>query len=108
MTPLFARWAAMKQAVRCLLAQHEYSTEAPVTEKGEPTGVLRQRCLHCTHVTEGWDTTRVTRYRRTHEADRARLVLHNGKLRRCPCAACEDRRRQRRQRPVVTRIKGAA
>lgn len=108
MTPLRARWARGQQLVRCWLGRHEFAAEVPVTAEGERQPVLRERCLHCGQVTAGWAIEEGPRYHTTHEADRARLVLHNGRLRRCPCAECETKRHARRQRRQVVRLKHTA
>jgi len=106
--PLRAWWAWTAQVIRCAGGLHEYAAEAPVDQAGRSTGVLRRRCLHCGQVTAGWEMSATPGYTRTQEPDLARLRLHNGRLRRCACGACETRRRERGQRPRVTRIKGVA
>lgn len=96
MTPIFARWHGFKRKARCLLGNHEWHTEVPVDATGHRRAVLRERCLHCGVVTVGLSQADGPRYTVTQAADRARLVLHNPRLKRCACAACEAARTARR------------
>lgn len=107
MTPLRARWHRGRQIVRCWVGQHELAAEVPTTEDGTRQPVIRQRCLHCGLVTDGWEIGEGPRYHVTHDADRVRLTLHNGRLRRCGCRECEAKRTHRRQKRIV-RLKQAS
>ena len=113
MTPWRARLAGWARQIRCRLGDHEYTTHP--TDAQEAAGdapavpaTLRQRCLHCGHLTAGWPQDG-PRYQVTQPADRARLVLHNPKLKKCPCAGCDQARAQRRaRRAKVTELKRPA
>ena len=84
-------------------AAQEAAGDAPAVP-----ALLRQRCLHCGHLTHGWAQDG-PRYTRTQPADRAQLVLHNPRLKKCPCAACDEARLQRRaRRAKVTDLKRTA
>lgn len=96
-------WARTKRAWQCRVGDHEWTTEVPVDAEGQRQGVLRQRCLHCGRVTDGLQQCAEPRYRLTQPGDRARLALHNPRLRRCSCRECEARRHDR-----VTRLRGVA
>ena len=98
MTPLFARWHGFKRQARCLVGAHEWHAEVPVDAQGHRQAILRQRCLHCAAVTVGLSQADGPHYHVTHAADRARLVLHNFRLKKCPCAACDAARAARRAR----------
>lgn len=98
MTPLRARWHGFKRRVLCLLGDHEWHAEVPTDKDGARQPVLRERCLHCGIVTVGISLGDGPHYHRTHDADRARLVLHNPRLKRCACRACEAARAARRAR----------
>jgi hypothetical protein len=113
MTPILARIARGRQLVRCWVGVHEFTTVAQEAlaasqdAPGQPGG-LRQRCLHCGHLTDGW-LADGPRYTVTQAADRARLVLHNPRLKRCPCASCEAARAARRaKRGRVTQMRRTA
>ena len=101
MTPLRARLTGWVRLIRCWLGDHEYTTHP--TDAQEAVGdapavpaILRQRCLHCGHLTSGWAQDG-PRYAVTQPAGRAQLVLHNPRLKKCPCAACDQVRAQRWQ-----------
>lgn len=98
MTPLFARWYGLKRKALCLVGAHEWHAEVPVDAEGQRQAVLRERCLHCGVVTVGISQADGPRYVVTQAADRARLVLHNPRLKRCACGACEAARTARRAR----------
>ena len=98
MTPLRARWHGFKRRVLCLVGDHEWHAEVPVDADGQRQPVLRERCLHCGVVTVGLSQAEGPRYHVTHEADRARLTLHNPRLKKCACAICEAARTARRAR----------
>jgi hypothetical protein len=113
MTPWRARVARGEQLVRCWLGLHEWlahpqaAQEAAGDAPARP-GILRQRCLHCGALTDGW-LQDGPRYAITQPGDRARLVLHNPKMRTCRCAACERTRAARRTtRAKVTTLKRSA
>ena len=113
MTPLRARLAGWSRQIRCRLGDHEYTVHPTAAQEaaGDAPAVpalLRQRCLHCGHLTHGWAQDG-PRYTRTQPADRAQLVLHNPRLKKCPCAACDEARLQRRaRRAKVTDLKRTA
>ena len=98
MTPLFARWAAMTTRIQCWTGRHEWAAEVPTDPDGHRLPILRQRCLHRGLTSHGLDLASGPRYRLTQPSDRARLVLHNPRLKRCPCAQCEAVRATRRAR----------
>ena len=113
MTPFRARLAGWARTIRCRLGDHELTTHP--TDAQEAAGdapavpaILRQRCLHCGYLTAGWPQDG-PRYAVTQPADRAQLVLHNSRLKKCPCASCDQVRAQRRARRVkVTTLKRTA
>lgn len=113
MTPWRARLARGHQLVRCWLRKHEYTTHPETAQEASGDApahpaILRQRCLHCGHLTDGW-VQDGPRYRMTQPADREQLVLHNPKLKKCACVACDQARVQRRARRVkVTTLKRSA
>jgi len=113
MTPWRARLARGQQLVRCWVGQHEWTTHPQTAQEAvgdapAQPGILRQRCLHCGALTDGW-VQDGPRYKTTQHADRAQLVLHNPRLKRCPCAACEQTRVARRaKRSTVTTLKRSA
>jgi hypothetical protein len=98
--PLSARWHGLKRALRCRLGAHEWVADVPVDAAGARQPILRERCLHCGVVTVGLSQSEGPRYRVRPgcEADWARLVLHNPRLKKCACAACETARTARRAR----------
>lgn len=113
MTPFRARLSGWSRQIRCRLGDHEYTTHPTAAQEavGNAPAVpalLRQRCLHCCALTEGWPQDG-PRYQVTQPADRARLVLHNPRLKKCACAACDQARLQRRaRRAKVTTLKRTA
>lgn len=113
MTPWRARLHGFTVRVKCWLQQHEYTTHPETAQEAvgdapAHPAILRQRCLHCGHLTDGW-VQDGPRYRMTQPADREQLVLHNPKLKKCACVACDQARVQRRARRVkVTTLKRSA
>ena len=113
MTPWRARFARGEQLVRCWLGLHEWTTHPQAAQEGAgdapaKPGILRQRCLHCGALTDGW-VQDGPRYAITQLGDRARLVLHNPKHPRCACAVCDQARTARRaKRGKVTTLKRSA
>lgn len=113
MTPFRARLAGWARTIRCRLGDHEYTTHPTAAQEaaGDAPAVpamLRQRCLHCGRTTAGWPQDG-PRYRLTQPADRAQLVLHNPRLKKCPCVACDEARAKRRsKRATVTTLKRPA
>jgi hypothetical protein len=102
MTPWRARLAGWARQIRCRLGDHEltmHPTDAQEAAGDTPAvpAILRQRCLHCGHLTAGWPQDG-PRYAVTQPADRTQLVLHNPRLKKCPCAACDQARLMRRAR----------
>ena len=93
MTPLRAWWAALSRSARCGLGQHEHAADLSVA------GLSRLRCLHCGRTSAGIaiDAPRYT-YSAGMEQPDKKLRLHNLRLKRCPCTACEEARAARRQR----------
>lgn len=98
MTPLRARVHGWIIRLHCWVGDHEWHAEVPVDADGQRQPVLRERCLQCGATTVGISQASGPRYTVTQSADRARLTLHNPRLRRCPCAACEASRAARRAR----------
>lgn len=88
MTPWRARLAGWARQIRCRLGDHEYITDLQTAQEaaGDAPAVpatLRQRCLHCGHLTPGWAQDG-PRYHVTQPGVRSRLVLHNPRLKTCP------------------------
>ena len=104
MTPVRTLWAIATRALLCRVGQHEDTThtrdatEATADAPAQPA-IIQQRCLHCGHLTKGW-TQDAPRYAYSLGMERPDkgLVLHNGRLKRCLCVACETARATRRQR----------
>jgi len=113
MTPLGARLARGRQLVRCWLGLHEWTTHPQDAQEAAGdapavAAILRQRCLHCGALTDGW-VQDGPRYHVTQPADQARLVLHNARLKRCGCRACAGARDARRaRRASVSTLKRSA
>lgn len=113
MTPWRARLAGWARQLRCQLGDHEYTTHPTAAQEaaGDAPAVpatLRQRCLHCGHLTPGWAQDG-PRYHVTQPGVRSRLVLHNPKLKTCHCSTCDQGRATRRARRArVTELKRPA
>lgn len=113
MTPLRARLAGWRRQIRCGIGDHELTTHpvAAQAAAGDAPAVpatLHQRCLHCGYLSAGWPQDG-PRYQVTQPGDRVKLVLHNPRLRKCPCAACDQVRAKRRsRRGKVTELKRPA
>lgn len=113
MTPWRARLAGWARQIRCRLGDHEYITDLQAAQEaaGDAPAVpatLRQRCLHCGHLTPGWAQDG-PRYHVTQPGVRSRLVLHNPRLKTCHCSTCDQGRATRRaRRAKVTALKRPA
>ena len=93
MIPMRSWWTIAKRAALCLIGQHEDAADLSVA------GLSRLRCLHCGRVTAGI-AINAPRYAYSPGMERpdAGLRLHNSRLKRCLCVACETARATRRQR----------
>jgi hypothetical protein len=109
MTPILARFHGWRVRLHCLTGDHEWTTDVPVDAAGQRQAILRERCLHCGVVTVGLSLADGPRYTVTQAADRARLTLHNARLKKCPCGGCDAARTARRaRRPKVSPIRRTA
>lgn len=88
----------------CLVGDHAWIADVPVDDEGTRSHTLHQRCLYCRAQSPGLtqDTPRYA-YSAGMERPDPRLVLHNPRLKRCACNACEQRRRDRRQKVTAMR-----
>lgn len=104
MTPLRARLISLAHAAHCLVGDHAYVAEVPVSVQGVRSPTLHQTCLYCRRQSPGL-TQDAPRYAYSAGMERPdpRLVLHNPRLKRCACNACETRRRERRQKVIAMR-----
>jgi hypothetical protein len=110
-TPLRARLVTVTHALHCLVGDHAWTTEVPNDGDGQRSTTIRQRCLYCARVSPGIEQAGTPSYHYSPGMERPapNLVLHNGRLRRCPCLGCEERRRMRRQkRDTVAPIRRSA
>jgi hypothetical protein len=103
MTPLAARLHTLAHAVRCLVGNHAYVVEVPQNAAGIRSTAVHQRCLYCRKQTKGI-TQDQPRYKCREGLEKPKgLMLHNGRLKRCPCADCDERRKARRQKVTAMR-----
>ena len=110
MRPLSVRWHQLVRAAQCWCGDHNWMTDASSLADGTPTPTLYQRCLYCRRQSPGvtLDAPHYA-YSAGMERPALRLTLHNPRLRRCPCVACETRRRERRsQRAKVQPLRKTA
>ena len=83
----------LAHAARCLVGEHTWIADVPIDAAGTRSHTLHQRCLYCRKQTEGI-TQDAPRYAYSEGMERPDkgLMLHNARLRTCPCVACERRR----------------
>jgi hypothetical protein len=93
----------LAHAAHCLVGDHAWLAEVPIAADGTRSPTLHQQCLYCRRTSPGL-TQDAPHYAYSAGMERrdARLVLHNSRLKRCACVACEQRRRDRRQKRPVT------
>jgi len=97
-TKVSASWHQLVHAAHCLVGDHAWTTEVPISPTGERSTTLRQRCLYCRRTSPGISQPATPGYHYSAGMERpaAALVMHNARLRRCPCVECEERRHARR------------
>ena len=97
----------LAHAAHCLVGDHAWIADVPVADDGTRSPTLHQHCLYCRARSPGLtqDTPRYA-YRAGLELPLPVVVLHNGRLKRCACMACETRRKDRRSK--VTAIRRSA